>query len=573
MRVSLIKWGIIHSSLCLFFLVGCSPDSDPGDSSWAELTCDSVCIEEPPGRVGPGGRQIELPLKNPWLAEGPYPISHHNPGQTDLSTERGPTRGKDLEAQDAKTVPVAWCSAPIVKEVDGETTVIAGAANGLVKIRATGEAFEWVSTLAYPEVSDFSDVTPEKIADVMEGIDESRRSGSDWGLLFRSLWMFVPLEMWGLPNGAYGVIDRDGYHYTSYGWTRLLKSFDDNEIAEPLRAIKHVDVRDELPSEAQGYIGRIMGLTMTYDGFIVAASSGGLLVFDRELNLRDYLLFPDEHVENSIAADEKRIYVVTSKHMYGVAWDGERLSLEEDKGGWKSPYDVMPEGEAVSRGAASHGSGTSPTLMGFGDDEDHLVLIADGSREGSQLVAFWRDGIPDDFEQKPGTGSRRIADEIRIKDSPLTVEASPTVWGYGVIVLDSTYPDTPSVPGVLHILPNAFLSGVTREPPRGMQKFDWDPEGDRFVESWYLAYPDNTDWMPPAVSPHTGLAYLAHKEGGRYEYQAVDWDSGNLVARWRFPDDGVIWNTWGGITTLLQDGDLLLGGFFAVKRFNVGHLD
>lgn len=560
-------------SACAGFMVGCSSDFDSDDSSWADLTCDVACVEAPPRLQGLQERGLELPLRNPWLAEGPYPISHHNPGQTDLSTERGPTRGKDLEPEDAQTVPVAWCSAPIVKEVDGETTVIAGAANGLVKIRATGESFEWISTLAYPEAYDFSDVTPEKIAGVMEGIDESRRSRSDWGLLLRSLWMFLPLEMWGLPNGAYGVIDKDGYHYTSYGWTRLLKSFDDNQIESPLRAIKHVDVRDELPPEAQEHISRIMGLTMTYDGFIVAASFGGLLVFDRDLNLRDYMLFPDEYVENSIAADEKRIYVVTSRHMYGVAWDGERLSLDESDGGWKSGYDVMPKGEAVSRGAASHGSGTSPTLMGFGDDEDHLVVIADGSPDGSQLVAFWRDGIPDDFKQKAGTRSRRIADQIRIQDSPLTVEASPTVWGYGIIVLDSTYPDSPSVPGLLHIIPNAFLSGVTREPPRGMQKFDWDPEADRFVESWYLAYPDNTDWMPPAVSPHTGLAYIAHKEGGRYEYQAVDWDTGDLVARWRFPDDGVIWNTWGGITTLLQDGDLLLGGFFAVKRFNVGHLD
>ena len=80
---------------------------------------------------------------------------------------RGPTRGKDLEPSEGHTVPVTWCSAPIVKEVDGETTVIAGAANGVVKIRATGEAFDHVSTLAYPEWSDHSDVTPEKIARVM----------------------------------------------------------------------------------------------------------------------------------------------------------------------------------------------------------------------------------------------------------------------------------------------------------------------------------------------------------------------------------------------------------------------
>ena len=46
----------------------------------------------------------------------------------------------------------------------------------------------------------------------------------------------------------------------------------------------------------------------------------------------------------------------------------------------------------------------------------------------------------------------------------------------------------------------------------------------------------------------------------------------HCVNRWPFPDDSVRWNNWGGITTLLEDGDLLLGGFFSVKRYNIGHL-
>jgi len=284
------------------------------------------------------------------------------------------------------------------------------------------------------------------------------------------------------------------------------------------------------------------------------------------------MFFPGEHVENGIAIDEKRIYVTTSKHMYGLAWDGESLSADEVRGGWKSAYDVMPEGEALKLGAASHGSGTTPTLMGFGDDEDHLVVISDGHPDGAQLVAFWRDAIPADFSQKPGTRSRRIAGQIRIPDARTTIEASPVAYGYGVIVIDSTYPEPAPVPFPLSIIPNALLAGVTREAPRGMHKFDWLPDEDRFVLDWTLDYVDNTDWMPPGVSPHTGLAYIAHKENGRYEYQGIDWDTGELVARWRFPDDSIRWNTWGGMTSFLEDGDLLLGGFFTAKRFNIGHL-
>ena len=72
--------------------------------------------------------KFATPARNPWLADGPYPMSHHNPAQTDVSTEHGATQGKDLVAADVKTVPVTWSSSPLVKKVGGGTTVIAGTA-------------------------------------------------------------------------------------------------------------------------------------------------------------------------------------------------------------------------------------------------------------------------------------------------------------------------------------------------------------------------------------------------------------------------------------------------------------
>ncbi|MAG29445.1 MAG: hypothetical protein CL908_00970 [Deltaproteobacteria bacterium] len=530
----------------------------------------SVCALTP---VTSLAADAAAPAPNPWAAAGPYPMSHHNPGQTDLTIVEGPTKGRQLTREDAKTVPVVWCSAPIVKKVGGHTTAIAGTPHGLAKIDATGEAFDLVGFMPYPGLEEeHADVTPEDITWHMDRIDAKRREKQDWRLLFHSAYMLWGLELnyRNAGSGAYGVIDKDGYHYTFFDATRIVKSFDDNERAKPLRPIRDIGVTDGLPEEAAEGVTRILGITLTYDGHLAVAAMGGLFVFDRELVLRDYLLFPDEHVENSIAVDEKRIYVVTSKSMRGVAWNGERLSLEEADGGWISEYDVMPEDEAIRRGAASHGSGTTPTLMGFGDDEDQLVVISDGSPDGAQLVAFWRDGIPNDFVQKPGTRSRRIADQIRLRFSPLTVEASPAAWGTGVIVLNSTYPD--SAPAPLNIIGNAFLAGETREPPLGAQKFEWKPDENRFVEAWFLDDIDNTDWMPPAISPHNGLAYVATRVDSVYEYRAIDFETGRTVARWPFPDDSVLWNNWGGITTLLEDGDLLLGGFFSVKRYDIGHL-
>jgi hypothetical protein len=538
------------------------------DSPWLVAILTSLLLA-----ATAAAESAALPPPNPWTAAGPYPMSHHNPAQTDVTVVAGPTKGKQLELADAKTVPVTWCSAPIVKKVGAHTTVIAGTPLGLAKIDATGEAFDFVSFMPYPGVdADHSDVTPDVIAKHMRRIDDKRRRKQDLRLLFHSahmLWGFE-LNLRNGGSGAYGVIDRDGYHYTFYDSTRLVKSFDGNQIHAPLVPVRNVGVTDGLPDEEAKGIERILGIAMTYDGHLVAAAMGALFVFDRELRRKDYLLFPGEHVENSIAIDEGGIYLVTSKYMRRVVWTGEKLSTDEADGAWKSAYEVMPEGDAIRLGAASHGSGTTPSLLGFGEDEDKLVVISDGHPDGAQLVAFWREAIPADFVQKPGTRSRRIADQIRIRVSPTTVEASLVVYGNGVLVLNTTYPD--SAPAPLSIIGNAFLAGTTREAPRGMQKFVWNPDEDRFEESWFLADIDNTDWMPPAVSPQTGLAYVATKVDDVYEYRAIDWETSELVARWRFPDDSALWNNWGGITTLLEDGDLLLGGFFAVKRYDVGHL-
>ena len=224
-----------------------------------------------------------LPTANPWAAQGPYPMSHHNPGQTDLTIVNGPTRGKKLERKDVKTVPVVWCSAPIVKKVGGHTTVIAGTPHGLVKIDATGEAFDAVSFMPYPGIEQAHlDVGPDEIDGHRARIDERRRRKQDWRLLFEAAYMLWGLElnMSNAGSGAYGVIDKEGYYYTFYDSTRLVKAFDGNLIDAPLEPVSHVEVTDGLPAEQAEGIDRILGLSMTYDGHLVVAAAGAALVLD-----------------------------------------------------------------------------------------------------------------------------------------------------------------------------------------------------------------------------------------------------------------------------------------------------
>ncbi len=513
--------------------------------------------------------------ENPWVSKSSYAISHHNSGQTDTTPVDGPRLSKDLTPDDVKHLPVLWCSAPTYKHIGDDTVVIASTPLGILKVRASGEDFELISNIPYPNREDVHrEGNDEKIREVMEDIDHHRRNKNDTRLLLNSWLMYWKLNvnMRTMPSGAYAVIDQEGYHYTNFDKHNLVKSYDQNEINTPLLPVKYANIVSQLPAEDAEGIDTILGMTMTYDGHLVAAATGAVILVDRELQVKDYVLFPGEWVENSIAVDaDNGIYVVTSTTMHKLVWTGEKLSQAASDGAWSSLYDTMPEGEAKSLGAASHGSGTTPSLMGFGDDEDRLVVISDGSPDGANVVAFWRDDIPTDFKQKPGTKSRRIADQIPVNfDSSTTIEASPTVFGTGVLVVNSTYPEPGPISGDL--ISSAFLAGTTRAAPRGAQKFEWLPADDRFVESWSIPDVDNTDWMPPAVSSSNGLVYFANKREDRYEYFAADWKTGEHVATWRFPDDSVLWNTWGGITVFLEDGDLLLGGFFSIKRFNTGGL-
>lgn len=515
-----------------------------------------------------------LPPKNPWIADSPYAISHHNAAQTDATAVAGPTRGGVLSVEQVKVVPLTWCSAPTFKRVGDDTVVIASNPLGLVKVRATGEDFQLVSNVPYPgREAVHEDVTDDTLFDMMARIDDKRRAKQDWRLLFNSwlLYYRFNINMRTMPSGAYALIDRDGYHYTFYDRYHLVKSFDGNDVNAPLVPVRHASIVDQLPANVGQHIEKTIGLNMTWDGHLVVAADGIVLVVDRDLVVVDYALFPGEIVENSIAVDEHGgIYVVTSTTMHKVVWTGEKLSRAEADGAWTSAYDVMPEGEALALGAASNGSGTTPSLLGFGDDEDKLVVISDGNADNAQIVAFWRDAIPDDFRQKPGTRSRRIADQIPLELSRTTIEASPVVYGNGVLVINSTYPEPGPI--AMDLISNAFLAGTTREPPRGIQKYEWLPDQDRFEKSWGIADVDNTDWMPPAVSAANGLVYIANRRNDTYEYFAADWETGEKKATWQFPDDSVLWNNWGGITVFLDDGDLLLGGFFAIKRYDIGHM-
>ena len=156
--------------------------------------------------------------------------------------------------------------------------------------------------------------------------------------------------------------------------------------------------------------------------------------------------------------------------MRKIVWTGTSLSTSEKDGAWTSPYDGGDWPPAIKAGT---GTGSTPTLMGFGADENRLVVLGDGVNR-MKLVAFWRDSIPTNFVQKPGTKSLRIADQFQVtaglpEDSAgVQSEQSVVVNGFGAFVVNNVvatgHPDK---------LIDVIALGPMAQAPRGMGRFEW----------------------------------------------------------------------------------------------------
>jgi hypothetical protein len=494
-----------------------------------------------------------------------YPTSHFNPGATDSVLFRGPVNGRKLSLSDVRTVSTVITSNPAIKKVGSETIAFASGAVGVQKLRLTGKRLEAGNFVPYPGFeADAAKATPAAIQLVLDNLDKAERARDETQIVKAlSTMETMGLNLQTGINGVYNLFDKDGYHYCVFGGTKVLKSFDENDPRANVRIIASNNLIDNLPPAVAKTVSRIIALAMTYDGYLAAAAPGAAIILDRDLNVKSYVSFGDEAVDNSICIDDKGgVYVVTSKRMLRLAWTGKRLSTDEADGAWESPYESMDPQKAMALGAISRGSGTTPTLMSFGDDPDKLVVIADAAEGGTNLVAFWREAVPAGFKQKPGTLSRRIADQIKIDISTLTIEPSPNVLAYGVAVINGSYPQPFPQPGP----PNQFTAGVTRKAPLGVQKFTWNPDAKKFEKAWTNMTVDNTDIMVPVVSAATNMIYCATKVDTNYADVGLDWTTGVTKQTWLFPDDSRKWNALGGITTVLEDGDLLIGGAFAIKR-------
>ena len=363
-------------------------------------------------------------------------------------------------------------------------------------------------------------------------------------------------------SGAYTLVDNTGTFFVPR--YRKIFAYGDEIPGDAHSKIVIKDVYELPEEEIQSQDENIVGLNITSDGMLALATTHGtVFVVSRSFDSAYFLnLGEDEEISNSIACDENGgIYVVTSKRMYRVQWTGEELTTDESKDGWAADYET---GEGQSGMRLGEGSGATPSLMGTGD-QDKFVVITDG-QPLMHLVLMWRDEIPDDWVQIPGTKDRRIAAQVPVTfgnpNATMSLsEQSVCVRGYGALVVNNLMKIRIDS-RVLSII----LSNIPFIAPYGAEKFQWDPQDRELRSAWVNKQISMTNGIP-SMSAATNLIYDVGQRNGVWTFEALDWDSGESVFHRRM-NAGFWYNSAYAATEIGLNGILYSGTLFGMIRLH-----
>lgn len=282
-------------------------------------------------------------------------------------------------------------------------------------------------------------------------------------------------------------------------------------------------------------------------------------IIDQNFNMLDtlqYATLPNEIVNhNAFPVDENNsFYIVTTKRLLKFAWNGTNINLE-----WEAFYDFVGDGPV---GTFAEGSGTTPTLMGWGAGNDKLIIVSDG-HNNNNLIAFWRE-LPIGWTGIAGQDIR-FADSISIpfavnfNNNFQSIENSPTVFGYEVAVAQF----------------NGFL-GYPCNNYKGVQKFTWNTTTNTFNLNWA----NNTININGVLSYSSGsnLVYGSGKETDcNYHFYGLDWNTGNVVLNKTLGPEGTLLNDpfydAGNNNIIDEDGNIYFpGGASLIKLEKVNIL-
>jgi hypothetical protein len=517
------------------------------------------------------------PPTNPYLADSPWPMSHRTPYAQGSSPLPGPISSEPLTGRDYVTTGITniTLAASPVYPRPKQGWFMERFFASLLDQQWGKPRVHWGST--FGAVYKLRD---NKIIDRLE-----KPSGVSLSTLGNAT------------SGAYTVVDRDNTFFTVDGVTVLAyrdinpKDINSGITLRSAFTLPASSLRGDAKSDP------IVGMSLLWDGRLaVATKLGTVAVLNRNfsefwsIKLGDQQDPAGEEVSNSIAADEKGgIYVVTEKAMYRVQWTGFALSTAEHEGGWRAEYEA---GEGQAAGRLGKGSGSTPSLMGGPADKDRFVVITDG-QELAHLVLFWRDEIPNDWQQIPGTKSRRIAAQVPItfgeSDRKKTVsEQSVLVRGYGAVVVSNDYRNTlelspENTPLIYEFISNnptvtslqnglvVTLSQLPSVQPWGVHKFQWVPgAGVRGQGELQTAWVNRDVSCPngiPTMSASSNMFYCIGAMFGAWTLEGLNWGTGQRKFS-KFIGFSPIYNSFYAGTQIDSNGRIISGTTLGVMQLD-----
>ena len=458
------------------------------------------------------------PPANPYLADSAWPMSHRTPYAQGSSPLRGPISAGDLAPADYASTSltnITLATSPryrlnwFERWLGMSDRVYWGSTFGAVyKLRANAAGLPMIDYKMKPSGASLSNIS-------------------------------------NATSGAYTVVDHENTFFTVDGTTVLAyQDKDRGNIYSPIRLRSSFALPPHI-LRGDSSTDPIVGMTLLWDGKLaIATKLGTVVVVSRDFSSYWSVMLggaAGEEVSNSIAADEEGgIYVVTAEAMYRVQWTGSRLTLNEGAGAWRAAYENRKD-LCGTPGRLGCGSGSTPSLMGSGSG-DRFVVITD-AEEVTNLVLFWRDAIPADWQQIPGTRSRRIAAQVPVNfgdpaRQATASEQSVLVRGYGAVVVSNDYRNVDLMSSFP--LPNVFdgdliknltngivvaLSGFRPFQPYGVHKFQWNPSKRKLQTAWVNRDTSCPNGIP-TMSASSNMFYCIGARQDAWTVEGLDWTTG-----------------------------------------------
>ncbi|MEG1587634.1 MAG: hypothetical protein RR346_12255, partial [Bacteroidales bacterium] len=501
------------------------------------------------------------PPVNKYLAAGNYSVSHFNPALTNSFPEKIKNGNYQVYAGILQDVIPAMLSGMTLNSTSDSYFWISGA-NEIYYISASEGRFLPMARFSLSAIDD-----EQKLKAALATYAGKNYTTGD-SLKMASKTLFGQLNQQPLPDNLLSLVDCDNTLFTIYNRKLLaVKLTDSTNPAKGIEVSRQLNIDGLITKEDSP-----VGLQMLYDGnLILNSKQGHFCIISRDsLLLKNQLqIVPVQQFFGPVAIDDKNgIYAVSDSMVMKLVWNGTHLSLSEKDGAWNSPITYDRDSLLLQKGGGMLGS---PTLMGFGNDPDKLVIVADGAKRAN-LIAFWRDEIPTDSITKKD----RVAGKITVNcgiysgndNNFLQSYHSLPVYGYGTFFVNTIngYP-TPKT------CEDFALLGSIIPCPKGIERFEWDYKNNRWLSIWSEPTVASSG-MKPVISTGSKLVLLNSFDSTNavvgWNIKGFDWITGNLQNQIIFSSNTQYGNGMNGYFQFLKDGDMIFNSIGGVYRIAFG---